>query len=132
MTKERRIHFFFYFFNLPASDGASPAAAKLLQSCPTLYDPIDGSPPGSAVPGTLQARALEWVVVAVSHTVDSQVVEMLSELGTMKGIVGTSTGFREFQHQSHLCSDRTPDFSSKVHLPIRLELPWPSFSSVNC
>ena len=36
------------------------AAAKLLQSCPTLYDSIDGSPPGSPVPGILQARALEW------------------------------------------------------------------------
>ena len=37
------------------------AAAKLLQSCPTLCDPIDGSPPGSPVPGILQARTLEWV-----------------------------------------------------------------------
>ena len=37
------------------------AAAKLLQSCPTLHDPIDSSPPGSAVPGILQARVLEWV-----------------------------------------------------------------------
>ena len=39
------------------------AAAKLLQSCPTLLDPIDGSPPGSAVPGILQARTLEWVAI---------------------------------------------------------------------
>ena len=38
------------------------AAAKSLQSCPTLCDPIDGSPPGSAVLGILQARILEWVV----------------------------------------------------------------------
>ena len=37
------------------------AAAKSLQSCPTLCDPIDGSPPGSPVPGILQARTLEWV-----------------------------------------------------------------------
>ena len=37
------------------------AAAKSLQSCPTLYDPIDGSPRGSAIPGILQARTLEWV-----------------------------------------------------------------------
>ena len=37
------------------------AAAKLLQSCPTLCNPIDSSPPGSAVPGILQARTLEWV-----------------------------------------------------------------------
>ena len=42
------------------------AAAKLLQSCLTLCDPTDGSPPGSAVPGILQARVLEWVAIAFS------------------------------------------------------------------
>ena len=42
------------------------AAAKSLQSCPTLCDPIDGSPPGSPVPGILQARTLEWVAIAFS------------------------------------------------------------------
>ena len=40
------------------------AAAKSLQSCPTLCDPIDGSPPGSAASGILQARTLEWVAIA--------------------------------------------------------------------
>ena len=40
-----------------------PAAAKSLQSCPTLCDPIDGSPPGSAIPGILQARTLEWAAI---------------------------------------------------------------------
>ena len=40
---------------------AAAAAAKLLQSCPTLCNPIDGSPPGSAIPGILQARTLEWL-----------------------------------------------------------------------
>ena len=39
------------------------ATAKSLQSCPTLCDPIDGSPPGSPVPGILQARTLEWVAI---------------------------------------------------------------------
>ena len=43
------------------------AAAKSLQSCPTLCDPIDGSPPGSPVPGILQARTLEWVAISVSN-----------------------------------------------------------------
>ena len=43
---------------------AAAAAAKLLQSCPTLCDPIDGSPPGSAIPGMLQARALKWVAIS--------------------------------------------------------------------
>ena len=43
------------------------AAAKSLQSCPTLWDPIDSSPPGSAVPGILQARTLEWVAISFSN-----------------------------------------------------------------
>ena len=42
-------------------------AAESLQSCPTLCDPIDGSPPGSPVPGILQARTLEWVAVSFSN-----------------------------------------------------------------
>ena len=41
--------------------------AKSLQSCPTLCDPIDGSPPGSVVPGILQARTLEWVAISFSN-----------------------------------------------------------------
>ena len=43
------------------------AAAKSLQSCPTLCDPIDGSPPGSPVPGILQARTLKWVAIFFSN-----------------------------------------------------------------
>ena len=43
------------------------AAAKSLQSCPTLCDPIDGSPPGSSIPGILQARILEWVAISFSN-----------------------------------------------------------------
>ena len=46
---------------------AAAAAAKSLQSCPTLCDPIDGSPPGSPVPGILQARTLEWVAISFSN-----------------------------------------------------------------
>ena len=46
---------------------AAAAAAKSLQSCPTLCDPIDGSPPGSSVPGILQARVLEWVAISFSN-----------------------------------------------------------------
>ena len=45
---------------------AVAAAAKSLQSCPTLCDSIDGSPPGSPIPGILQARTLEWVATAFS------------------------------------------------------------------
>ena len=46
------------------------AAAKSLQSCLTLGDPIDGSPPGSSVPGILQAGIMEWVVISFSNTRD--------------------------------------------------------------
>ena len=52
----------------PHDGGWNPAAAaKLHQSCPTLCDPIDGSPPGSPVPGILQARTLEWVAISFSN-----------------------------------------------------------------
>ena len=47
---------------------AAAAAAKSLQSCPTLCDPTDGSPPGSPVPGILQARTLEWDAISFSNT----------------------------------------------------------------
>ena len=46
---------------------AAAAAAKSLQSCPTLCDPIDGSPPGSSIPGILQARTLEWAAISFSN-----------------------------------------------------------------
>ena len=47
----------------PVNPAAAAAAAKSLQSCPTLCDPIDGSLPGSLVPGILQAKTLEWVAI---------------------------------------------------------------------
>ena len=47
-------------------DDTATATAKSLQSCLTLCDPTDGSPPGSAVPGILQARTLEWVAISFS------------------------------------------------------------------
>ena len=53
---------FFPVYNITAA-----AAAKSLQSCPTLCDPIDGSPPGTPVPGILQARTLEWVAISYSN-----------------------------------------------------------------
>ena len=51
---------------IPELLAAAAAAAKSLQSCPTLYSPTDGSPPGSSVPGILQARILEWVAISFS------------------------------------------------------------------
>ena len=55
--------FFFFFFGI--SFVAAPT--KSLQSCPTLCDPVDGSPPGSPIPGILQARTLEWAAVSCSN-----------------------------------------------------------------
>ena len=52
---------------LRAAAAAATAAAKSFQSCPTLGDPVDGSPTGSAVPGILQARTLEWVAISSSQ-----------------------------------------------------------------
>ena len=57
-----QIHFLIKSFML-----AAKSAAKSLQSCPTLCDPIDGSPPGPAVPGILQATTLEWVAISSSN-----------------------------------------------------------------
>ena len=51
----------------PTQAAAAAAAAKSLQSCLTLCNPIDSSPPGSAVPGILQARTLEWVAISFSN-----------------------------------------------------------------
>ena len=67
------IHFIVVIWNQPAISprctciAAAAAAAKSLQSCPTLCDPIDSSPPGSPVPGILQARTLEWVAISFSN-----------------------------------------------------------------
>ena len=49
------------------AQSTAAAAAKLLQLCPTLWDPIDGSPPGSPIPGILQTRTLEWVAISFSN-----------------------------------------------------------------
>ena len=56
------LNFVIWYWNA----AAAAAAAKSLQSCTTLWDPIDGSPPGSPVPGILQARTLEWVAIYFS------------------------------------------------------------------
>ena len=65
-------------FNLAAA-----AAAKSLQSCPTLCDPMDGSPPGSPVPGILQARTLEWVAISFSNARKWKVKEVAQSCLTL-------------------------------------------------
>jgi len=57
----------YYPFNVHRVFSDVAAAAKSLQSCPTLCDPIDGSPPDSPIPGILQARTLEWVAISFSN-----------------------------------------------------------------
>ena len=59
--------FSFTFTDMVQNSSHPAAAAKSLQSCPTLCDPIDGSPPGSPIPGILQARTLEWVAISFSN-----------------------------------------------------------------
>ena len=56
----------FHIHNISVQPAAAAAAAKSLQSCPTLCDPIDGSSPSSAIPGILQARTLEWAAISFS------------------------------------------------------------------
>ena len=58
-----KIHVMIFYFRFTAA----AATAKSLQSCPTLCNPIDGSPPGSPIPGILQARKLEWVAISFSN-----------------------------------------------------------------
>ena len=60
-------HIHAYIYLLFSWISAAAAAPKSLQSCPTPCDPIDGSPPGSALPGILQARTLEWVAISSSN-----------------------------------------------------------------
>jgi len=67
---------------------AAAAAAKLLQSCLTLCDPIDGSPPGSPIPGILQARTLEWVAISFSNHHPS-----LSQINVKPRKTAASKGF---------------------------------------
>ena len=79
---------------------AAAAAAKLLQSCPTLCDPIDGSPSGSPVPGILQARTLEWVAIAFSG-------ESLSSVQFSRSVVSDSLRPHESQHAGLPCLSPT-------------------------
>ena len=58
---------FLRYMFLPNLNLMNPATAKSLQLCPTLCHPIDGSPPGSPIPGILQARTLEWVAISFSN-----------------------------------------------------------------
>ena len=121
----------FFFLNL-CYLGCSPAAAaaKLLQSCPTLCDPIDGSPPGSPVPGILQARTLEWVAISFSNTWKWKVkvkslshVRLLATPWTLAHQAPPSMGFSRQEYWSGvpLPSPNKPQIS-KLLISIRFPL----------
>ena len=77
----------------PSYISAAAAAAKSLQSCPTVCDPIDSSPPGSPIPGILQARTLEWVAISFSNAWNWKVkVKLLSRVRLLAIAAHQSTG----------------------------------------
>ena len=80
---------------------AAAAAAKSLQSCPTLCDPRDGSPPGSSVPGILQARILEWDAIAFSS--------MDMSLGELRELVMDREAWRAAIHRVAKSQTRPSD-----------------------
>ena len=97
-----------YFYLLPFA-AAAAAAAALLQLCLTLCDPIDGSPPGSPVPGILQARTLEWVAISFSNAWKRKVkvkslshVWLLATPWTAAYQAPLSMGFSRQEYQSGL------------------------------
>ena len=72
LEKEMETHSSILAWEIPSTEEpgrlqSAAAAAKLLQLCPTLCDPIDGRPQGSTIPGILQARTLEWVSISFSN-----------------------------------------------------------------
>ena len=88
---------------------AAAAAAKSLQSCQTLCEPIDGSPPGSPVPGILQARTLEWVAISFSDAWKWKVkmkslsrVRLLATPWTAAYQAPPSMGFSRYEYRSGL------------------------------
>ena len=87
---------------------AAAAAANSLQSCPTLCDPIDGSPPGSPIPGILQARTLEWVAISLSNAWKGKgkLVEVIS---------GNVTDWSEIKINTILIALGTIPLSSRVY-----------------
>ena len=84
---------------------SAAAAAKSVQSCPTLCDPIDGSPPDSPIPGILQARTLEWVAISFSNAWKWRVKVKLLDHVRLLAIPWTAAyqapRFMGFSHQEY-------------------------------
>ena len=112
---------------------SSAAAAKSLQSCLTLCDPVDGSPPGSPVPGILQARTLEWVAISFSNAWKWKVevkslscVRLFTTPWTVAHQAPVSMGFSRQEYWSGV-----PLHSSSAHCLIGLfAFVWLSFLNV--
>ena len=110
------------------------AAAKLLQSCPTLCDPLDGSPPGSPVPGTLQTRALEWVAISSSNAWKWKMkVKLLSRVWplatpwTAAYQALASMGFSRQKYWSGMplpCSTSQIIFGEESGIPLQSYMDW--------
>ena len=107
-----------------------PAAAKSLQSCPTLYDPIDGSPPGFPVPGILQAITLEWVAISFSNAWKWEVkVKLLScvQLFTTPWTAAyQAPPFMGFSRQEYLSGVASLDsiFGEEYSGTLAWKIPW--------
>ena len=92
-TQETKPHQYWNRENLIQRIAAAAAAAKSLQSCLTLCDPMDSSPPGSPVPGILQARTLEWVAISFSN-------DESEKWKRSRSVVSDSQGPQGLQHQA--------------------------------
>ena len=112
------MEFFFFFvldlvFSLNLEAYAATATAKSLQSCPTLCDPIDGSPQGSPIPGILQARTLEWVAISFSNAWKWKVkvkllshIQLLATSWTAAYQASSSIGFSRQKYWSGVPTDQ--------------------------
>ena len=106
---------------------AAAAAAKSLQSCPTLCNPIDSSPPGSPIPGILQARTLEWVAISFSNAWKWKVevkslsrVQLLATPWTSAYQAPPSMGFSQQEYWSGVPLPSPP-------CPILSVASWPAY-----
>ena len=98
---------------------ADATAAKLLQSCLTLCGPIDGSPPGSSVPGILQARTLEWVGISFSNALKWKV-----KVKSLSGVWPSATPWTAAYQAPPSLGFSRQEYWSGVPLPSPREVPW--------
>ena len=121
----------FWDFYTSKPSAAATAAAKSLQSCPTLCDPRDGSPPGSPIPGILQARTLEWVAISFSNAWKWKVkvkslshVRLLATPWTAAYQAPPSMGFSRQEYCSGVPLPSLSKPSRKLKIKTRLRLGW--------